>query len=304
MRCALAEQAARTKLDQGVDALRAVAPQLAGEDMEAIHAARVASRRLRAALAAHRGAIGKREEKKLEKALRRITAGLGVARELDVTMQLLDQRRSALSGAERYASTHTLTRLRALREAERGTIAEAVAFITSEELQQCLADAQNSTRAPKSCHLDDARTELKRRRRRLWKAHKQWREAQTEDALHQVRIAFKKLRYGCEQYSDVYGKRMKLFIKELRAIQDDLGTWNDFRCAARYVKALAEGAEPMAASGIEPLAELLDQEAGQHLQAYRQLAEAFFSKDQRNNTKRVLASIQVPCCAKQKKKKG
>jgi triphosphatase len=302
MRCILAEQAAKTKLDQGAKALRAVAPKLAGEDMEAIHAARVASRRLRAAIAAHSVAIGKREEKQLEKALRKITSDLGVARELDVTIQLLDQRRAALSGAERYASTHTLNRLRELRDGERETIAAYVAYIDSDELRQRLTAAQASTRPPKSCYLDDAQTELKRRRRRLWNAHKRWLKEQSEESLHQVRIAFKKFRYGCEQYSDLYGKKMKQFIKELRTIQDDLGTWNDFRCASRYVQSLAERAEPMALSGIEPLAELLNQEAGQHLEAYRNLASGFFSKERRNATKRIVADVKVPCCAKRKKR--
>lgn len=301
MRCALAEKAAKTKLAQGAGALHDVLPSLRTEEMDAIHGARVASRRLRAVLIAHRGAIGKNEEKKLTKAVSQITSGLGKARELDVTIRLLDSRRASMSGAERYACTHTLNGLRALREQEHDAIAASAERISSSSFQKRLTSAVSSARPPKRCYLSEAKSELKRLRRDLWRAHKEWQQKQSEESLHGVRIAFKKFRYGCEQYSDLYGKRMKQLVKQLRDVQDDLGSWNDFRIARRYVSELAEGAEPMAASGIAPLADLLDEQAESHLVAYRQMAAEFFSNGQRDRVKRIIADVKAPCCGKRTK---
>ncbi len=301
MRCSLAETAAKTKLDEGAKALRDIAPSLTSEDVEGIHRARVASRRLRAAIDAHRSALGKREQKRLAKAVRRITSGLGAARELDVTIQLLEGRRMGLSGAERYACTHTVTRLRALRKGEAKAIASSAAYITSDAFAARVRETVSTARAPKGCHLVEVETELKDRRRDLWRAHKRWVGSQSDETLHGVRIAFKKMRYSCEQYSDCYGKPMQRFIKTLRVVQDDLGIWNDFRVARRYVQSTAEGAEPMAASGIAPLAALLNQEAETHLEAYRSTAAEFFSPKQRDTVKALIKAVKRPCCAKRKK---
>lgn len=296
MRCALAETAAKTKLEWEAVALGEVSPLLISEDMEAIHAARVASRRLRAVIAAHRGVIGKAERQRLADTVAKITSGLGVARELDVTIHLLESRRTGMAGAERYACTHTLVRLRALRKQEREAIAACATQITGEDFRACLDDALSSARAPRRCYLIDAKKVLKDLRRRLWRAQAQWVDSRSEESLHRVRISFKKLRYGCEQYSDLYGKRMKRFVKALRLVQDDLGIWNDFRVTRGYVRRLGEGAEPMASSGIAPLASLLDEEAAKHLEAYAEMAVDFFSDERSDRVKRIIAKVKTPCC--------
>jgi CHAD domain-containing protein len=301
MRCVLAKSAAKTKLDQGITALIEVAPLLVSEDMEGIHRARVASRRLRAVIVAHSSVLGRREGRRLGKAVRGITSGLGVARELDVTIQLLESRRMGLSGAERYACTHTVTRLRELRRNERDGIAAIAALIAGDDFRRVADEALSSVRRLKGCYRSETRAVLKDRRRNLWRAHATWLESESEASLHEVRIAFKKFRYGCEQYADLYGKRMKQLIKSLRLVQDDLGIWNDFRVARGYVESLAEGADPMAASGIAPLAELLDKEAAVRLGAYRAQAVDFFSEDDRNRVRRIIAKIKVPCCPKKGK---
>ena len=301
MRCSLAESAAKAKLEEGAKALDDIVPALMSEDVEGIHRARVASRRLRAAIDAHRSVLGKRERNLLTKAVRRITSGLGTARELDVTIALLESKRMGLSGAERYACTHAVTQLRALRNDEAKAIAASADYIMSDAFANRVYETVSSGRAPNVCHLDEAEAELKGRRRDLWRAHKQWGQSPSEENLHAVRIAFKKFRYSCEQYVDLYGKPLKRLTKTLRVVQDDLGTWNDFRVARRRVQSVSNGAEPMAASGIAPLAALLDQEADKHLDAYRSTAAEFFSPTQRDGVKRLIKAARRPCCAKRKK---
>jgi len=301
MRCSLAERAAKSKLERGAAALREVAPSLVSEDVEGIHGARVASRRLRAVIGAHRDIMDKSERRTLASAVQSVTAGLGVARELDVTIELLNSRRMGLSGAERYACTHTLVRLRALRKQECDAISASANLIVSEKFEAAVGAVVKSVRRPKHCYLTEAQKVLRNRRRELWRAQELWIESPAEETLHRVRIAFKKLRYACEQYGDLYGKELKRFVKALRGIQDDLGIWNDFRVARGYVLTSAEGAEPMAASGIAPLAELLDGEAAKHLDAYRTMSTAFFSGEHRDRLKRIFKDVKAPCCRKRKK---
>ncbi len=301
MRCALAESTAKSKLEHGASALRDVLVALDSGDAEGIHAARVASRRLRAMITAHRGLIRKRARRRLTKDVRKITTGLGTAREMDVSIQLLEGMRMRLSGAERYACTHTLVELRAMRKREDGVIAACAAPIVGEAFQEHLSEAVYGVRAPTKCYLKEAQRILTDRRRDLWQAHAQWLNEQTDSSLHRVRIAFKKLRYACEQFGELYGKRMKHFVKALKEVQDDLGIWNDIRVTRQYVQILADGAEPMAASGIVPLSAILEVEAVKHLGAFREVADGFFAKEQRKHVKRIVARVKKPCCVNRKK---
>jgi CHAD domain-containing protein len=296
MRCALAEKAAKKKLRRGVKTLRKTAVALAREDVEGIHGARVASRRLRAAIQAHKRAIRKPARDAFAETVRDITQGLSAAREYDVTIALLDARRKRLSGSARYAATHTINRLQALREQEHASIAASVQNLDNGKLRDAAANAIENIRKPKQCYLDEARSVISSRQRALWEAHKTWTAEPGDDALHQTRIAFKKLRYSCEQYSDLYGKKMDRFIKQLRTLQEHLGEWNDLRIACRYVQDLSDDAEPMALSGVGPLVELLESEEAARLTAYRELADTFFADAETKRVSRVIDGVKTPCC--------
>src|SRR5512135_2661651 len=88
-------------------------------DGEALHAARVASRRVRALVAILRESLGRRRYRKLVRRLRRITSLLGRIRELDVSLALIDD--AAVS------DPHVAARMDAVRAALTAEREEALA---------------------------------------------------------------------------------------------------------------------------------------------------------------------------------
>src|SRR5512140_1712107 len=79
-------------LEKHLAALRAeLAGVRAGEDPEAIHRMRVASRRFRAALPLFKGCVPHRQEKVWGREIGRLTKALGAARDTDVQIESLDQ---------------------------------------------------------------------------------------------------------------------------------------------------------------------------------------------------------------------
>jgi putative phosphoesterase len=73
-----------------------VAGVRAGADIEAVHRMRVASRRLRAALALYVGCAGRREYRRWRREVRSITRALGEARDADVQIEFLASYAAAL----------------------------------------------------------------------------------------------------------------------------------------------------------------------------------------------------------------
>ena len=84
-------------LRQEIDGVRA------GKDIEFVHRMRVASRRMRAALAVFTPCLGARQTRKWTKGIRRITRALGEARDADVQLEFLRDFLSTL--ADRAART-------------------------------------------------------------------------------------------------------------------------------------------------------------------------------------------------------
>jgi CHAD domain-containing protein len=186
--------AAELALRQRFAALaRGLAGARAG-DVNGIHQARVATRRLREALPlVAAGAAGR----KLERMIRRLTRALGPVRELDVALQTLDELQQ--SGD---APPAAFTCLRQQIAAERQTLhAEAVKAIAHADLekrrQKVMARMASKADAP-GVHVARAQRRAARRAERLRAAIDNAAGIYLPDRLHEVRIAAKKLRYAIE----------------------------------------------------------------------------------------------------------
>ena len=76
--------------------------------------------------------------------------------------------------------------------------------------------------------LEVAQERIARKCRRVIKVGRHLMTAPDEQGLHRLRIECKKLRYLLEFFTDVLpGKQTTLLIKQLRALQDNLGRFND-----------------------------------------------------------------------------
>jgi CHAD domain-containing protein len=210
-----------------------------GDDIEFVHQARVASRRIRAALGVFKAALPTKKGRRWNKHIRRLTKGLGTARDKDVQIAFVaqmvadqaPQTRMVLPGLRRL-----LLRLRQEREAVQprvihtldqldhaGVLAEMVVWTA--KLRFSLR--RTGTDVTSSSVVTRGARDIRRARDRLLKLQPCLDDAEAVPEHHQMRIAGKKLRYVMEIYKRAFEKRLDKAIKTVRSIQGLLGDIHD-----------------------------------------------------------------------------
>ena len=228
------------------------------QDPDGIHDLRVASRRLRAALREVRPVFEKAPRKALNEQVKAVTRGLGTARELDVSIDLLRKLRPRFRGPARRAATHALHVMDEKRRAATPDVLAAADRVDSEAFHHAVTDLLESRQPGTKCYLDRASKAIRKHDAALRKAHAKWHDSQEDEDLHQTRIAFKKLRYVCESYRNAYGEPMDQFIKDLKGAQEALGQWNDLRVLRDYILESETASDPTVQAGIPELADGLE----------------------------------------------
>jgi inorganic triphosphatase YgiF len=197
---------------------------------EALHQARVALRRLRAALSLFRTAIADAEFVLLRDELRWFTGKLGDARNLDVFL-------------ERKHSTSHRARLEHEREEAYDRVVEAM---DSRRCRLLMLDIIGwSTLGEWRSHAIAERPiepYVSRRIDRLWTKLRHARHLShlDEDERHRLRIQAKKLRYALEFVAALHSgerERQKKFAKGIEDLQETLGQLNDLAVARTLVMA-------------------------------------------------------------------
>ena len=221
-------------------ALTRTLPSARNGDVTAIHQARVATRRMRAALPiVTRGS----KCRKLTKVVSRLTRALGVVREHDVALLTLDELASDAS-----VSRESIDLLRTILMEERDRLFADMALeierVNLEKLQRKALAAVHclvNRRAPALSDPKRLRTVIKRAIRRalaLQVAIDNAGGIYLPDRLHQVRIAVKKLRYVLEVARDLSRSRASARIRMLKSAQDLLGRMHDFEMLIMRIRAL------------------------------------------------------------------
>lgn len=226
-----------------------------GDDPEFVHQARVAIRRLRSALRLFAPVLPASFIEIYSPRWRDIASSLGGARDWDV---FLDETLAPLETA--FPGDADLARVREKGEAIQAE-AQASAGVTlgkSEYSQLLLAFTAalfrlDSTPAPASYAgtklVDFARRRLRRRAgqiARLAGDHGKMNATRR----HEMRIAFKKLRYAIEFFAPILpAKRLRNYQPALARIQDLLGQLNDLATASRLIKELHPNGEPSLTRG-------------------------------------------------------
>ena len=208
---------------------------LVGKDIEGVHDIRVGLRRIRSALTVFRPVIPCRVTKPLAKDLRWAAKELDRARDLDVYIA------RNLSGKKSQAKMRALAtkqrdkayqRVRHLLKGKRyrgvkvrlGDWLDANTWHT--ELSKQERKVAKRKVAPFASHV------LEAHRLEILKKGRDIRQLDSE-ALHRLRLKCKKLRYATEFFEPVYGAQMKPFTKQLKEIQELLGTLHDIAVMTR-----------------------------------------------------------------------
>ena len=226
---------------QRAGALERSLPGAQKGDVEFVHQARVATRRLREAVPlVVSGARGR----KLERRMRRLTRALGPVRELDVALETLEELRA--DGAVQNASIARLRQeIRLERERVHAHMRSEVSHVDIERLRRKLVAAarkhqprQARARARDPKRIARGRTRAARRAERLRGAIANAGGIYLSDRLHEVRVAVKKLRYALEVARELSGSRAVAQIRTLKQVQDLLGRMHDLEVLILRVRGL------------------------------------------------------------------
>jgi CHAD domain-containing protein len=210
-----------------------------GDDIEELHDMRVASRRLRAAIALFQDVLPV-EASKLRPELAWLGQTIGAVRDLDVQLEQLDDWIRALPEEDR----EPLTRLRALLSSERVRARNAMLQALDSARYTRLvrrfgAMLRSRSGARTASALEAAPALVEGRHAALAKAKKRIGPKADPSAYHRLRIACKRFRYALEFLADVYPGETTRLVRRSVALQDLLGAYQDAQVAITRLRDLA-----------------------------------------------------------------
>jgi CHAD domain-containing protein len=206
-------------------------------DVEYVHQARVASRRLRAGFQVFCDCFGRKRLKRWRKHVRRLTQGLGPARDRDVQIEFVQGVLAQLDQkAYRPGVARLLLRLEQSREAIQPLVVKAAGrFQTSGTAEKMLAAAKKTRSQRKSRGLTlqspfafaQAQEHVCGRLNELIEYEDCLGDPEDHEQHHAMRIAAKRLRYTLEIFQPVYEGRLDEFTRAVKQLQTLLGDIHD-----------------------------------------------------------------------------
>jgi CHAD domain-containing protein len=232
---------------------------LLGVDIEELHDMRVASRRMRAAFDIFRPFFKPKDVRRYLKGLRATGRALGRVRDLDVFMEKAQLYLETLPPTERPGLDPLLLAWNQERSAAREKL---VTYLGSTAYQQFKHEFNLFVTTPAS---DEAVATKKNSKPGLVMhitpvlIYQHLAEVRSYDSvvtnaaieqLHALRIAFKKLRYAVEFFSEVLGPQAREVVEEIKTLQDHLGNLNDADVACRILREFIESWEQRQANQL------------------------------------------------------
>ncbi len=188
-----------------------------GKDIEAIHHARVASRRLRAALGMFRACWKPKQVNRWKKHFRRLSRNLSEARDHDVLIEFLASSLAAVSDralvpgiacllnhVERQRQWIQPRVLRAIDRFESRGVLKAM----QEAVREILGEAGDAPFVASECARGQAGKSVRKRLKRLVEEAAGLAEPEQYERHHAMRIAAKRLRYTLELARPVYSSEL------------------------------------------------------------------------------------------------
>ncbi|MBN2022074.1 MAG: CHAD domain-containing protein [Pirellulales bacterium] len=206
-------------------------------DVECVHQARVASRRLRAALTVFRDFLPPKQAKRWRRAVRRLTQALGQARDCDVQIEFLAERLAAVSSTrpchglavllaevdrERAACQPIL--LQQIDRFDRGATAADMRVFARESLE---GGSEPSTDGDGLALVGWAESAIGEKISALLAFEDCLSRPNDIEEHHAMRIAAKRLRYTMELVSPEFGGRLDSRIETTKQLQALLGVLHD-----------------------------------------------------------------------------
>lgn len=216
---------------------------LLGEDPEALHQARVATRRLRSDLRTFGPLLDERWVSALRDELRWLGAALGTVRDVDVLSLRLAATSQQLPVADAYPVSVMMTMLRAERKKRRRALLDATGEQRYLRLLDQMVAAANEPHLlpPVDRPADDVLLDLARVPfERLMQTVQELPVEPADPDLHRIRIRAKRVRYAAEAVAPVVGKKAIRFAAAAAQLQDKLGDLQDSTVAHEWLSAAAQ----------------------------------------------------------------
>lgn len=224
---------------------RALARHLPGAvkgDDRAVHQARVASRRLRESVPVFSTGLKGSKGNKARRKIRRLTGALGMVRELDVALRVVDEL-AASGNVPRAVIDELRAHVLAERQERRELMLSRLDELDTEKLQRRLKSVSEALSSAEDHGWRELLSRrLVKRAKRLQAAVDEAGRLYAPERLHEVRIAVKKLRYGLELAAEARVKAAAPLVRSLKRVQDMLGRIQDLQIIGEHVAALQAGA--------------------------------------------------------------
>jgi CHAD domain-containing protein len=255
-------------LARRASALKRHLPDAMGGNAHGVHQARVASRRLREAVPVLTTGVKAAKPRKARGKIRRLTRALGTVRELDVTLQIIDDL-TARETLPRTALEEVRGHVVAERAKRREMMLKRLANINLEKLDKRLIVMGDVLAQSESEGWRKALgSRLIKRAKALSIAMTEAGRMYSPEQLHKVRIAAKKLRYGMELAFDAGIRAAATPLRTVKRVQETLGKLHDLQVLQSQVATVQADptAQVLPNSGLDILARALEDQC-RHLHA-------------------------------------
>lgn len=209
------------------------------DDVEPVHQARVASRRVRAALSMFADCFKTKKAAKWPKRIKKLTRELGAARDKDVQIEFVEGFLAALDGKDQKNRPGVERLLLRLRQGREALQSEVVATLDKLEKAGTLAEVygemektlfslrSHGTPLSSLFVLQATRAHIGDKKEGLMACARSLDDPKDAQGHHQMRIAAKRLRYTLEISNRVYEGRLEDFITAFKQVQSLLGDVHD-----------------------------------------------------------------------------
>jgi CHAD domain-containing protein len=201
-----------------------------GEDPEAVHQARVASRRIRSTLRTFSSLLDEEWTDRLRDDLKWLADLLGEVRDTDVLLERFSEHLAALPAADAKPGRRLLERLATQRDQARRRLLGAMA---TDKYARLLDDLVAAAAAPALLPGSDRPAAevmpplVVKPWKKLRKAVRKAGDDPPDDELHQIRIRAKRARYAAEAVEPVIGTPAEDFADAIADLQGVLGDHQD-----------------------------------------------------------------------------
>ncbi len=281
-----------------------------GEDIEALHDMRVATRRLRAAFEVFRNFYSRKTLKPHLEGLRATGRALGRVRDLDVLLEKGHLYQQSLPEEERQGVDILLNHWRNQRDQARDQMLlymDSPDYLNFKEnfymfvTTPGMGDKLSTSDLPEPERVEELTPLLIYERIAATRAYERLIPEAKVEQLHALRIEFKQLRYTVEYFREVLAEPVKDVIDTIKNLQDHLGNLNDAQVASglleeyldQQAKLLSsdETVQPPDLSGVEAYLAEQKHQRQQLIETFPQVWQQFDNPEFRQKLALAIASL-------------